>query len=113
MRGLGRFFKRGSIWWIGYYHRGKERRESPASDRESEARKLLKKRLGEIGRGVLVGPVSEKITFNDLAEVLETDYKINNKRSLSSAKLSIRHLRLFFGFDRALDITTDRIMNYI
>ena len=63
MRGMGRVFKRGSAWWVGYYHRGKEFRESTGSESEAQARRLLKKRLGEIGRGRLIGPVEEKVTF--------------------------------------------------
>ena len=57
MRGFGRVFERGSVWWIEYYHRGKEYRESSESDRESQAKKLLKKRLGEIGTGRLRDPL--------------------------------------------------------
>lgn len=113
MRGLGRIFKRGSIYWIAYYHRGKEYRESSESEIESQARKLLKKRIGEIGSGKLIGPVEEKVTFEQLAEDLIRDYEVNGKRSVRSIKLSIAHLRDFFGFDKALDITTDRIRSYI
>ena len=51
---MGRVFKRGSAWWIGYYHRGKEFRESSRSESETVARKLLKKRLGEMGSGELL-----------------------------------------------------------
>ncbi|HBA41090.1 MAG TPA: site-specific integrase [Deltaproteobacteria bacterium] len=113
MRGLGRVFKRGSAWWIGYSHRGKEYRESSNSESESQARRLLKKRLGEIGRGRLIGPVEEKITFEAMAEDLLRDYETNGKRSVRSARLSASHLRGFFGLDRALDITTDRVRAYI
>src|SRR5215471_9725309 len=113
MRGLGRLFKRGSVYWISYYHRGKEYRESSESENESQARKLLKKRLGEIGSGKLIGPIEEKLTFDQLAQDLITDYEVNGKRSLESVKLSIFHLRCFFGFDKALSITTDRIRTYI
>jgi hypothetical protein len=73
MRGLGRTFRRGSVWWISYYHRGKEYRESSQSESESQARKLLKKRLGEIGNGKLVGPIEEKVTFEQLADDLIKD----------------------------------------
>jgi integrase len=113
MRGLGRTFKRGSVWWIAYYYRGAERRESSQSENEGLAKKLLKKRLGEMGRGNLIGPVEEKVLFEDLAEDLVKDYEVHKKRSLSSIKLSHSHLRKFFGFDKALDITTDRITAYI
>ena len=82
MRGLGRIFKRGSVFWIAYYHRGKEYRESSESENESQARKLLKKRLGEIGSGKLVGPIEEKVTFEQLADDLIKDYEVNGKRSV-------------------------------
>src|SRR5690348_8085289 len=113
MRGLGRIFKRGSIWWVAYYHRGKEFRESTESDKQSNAKKLLKKRLGEMGRGRLVGPTEERVTFEQLKADLLKDYETNAKRSLGSIKLSIRHLDEFFSLDRALDITTDRVRAYI
>ena len=113
MRGLGRLFKRGSVWWIAYYHRGKELRESSQSESESQARKLLKKRLGEVGTGRLIGPVEEKVVFEAMAADLVTDYETNQKRSIASAKLSIKHLGEFFGLDKALDITTDRVRTYI
>lgn len=113
MRGMGRIFKRGSVYWIAYCYRGKERRESSRSDSESQARKLLKRRLGEIGTGRLVGPSEERLAFDDLAQILLTDYEINGKRSVESVRLSLRHLRNFFGLDRALDITADRVAKYV
>ncbi len=121
MRGMGRVFPRGSVWWVAYYHRGKEYRE-PAYEADSDnrrrssesiARKLLKKRLGEIGNGKLIGPTEERVTFEQMAEDLLKDYEINAKRSVRSIKLSIEHLKRFFGLDRALDITTDRVRLYI
>lgn len=113
MKGMGRVFQRGSVWWVAYSYRGKEFRESSNSERVSEARKLLKKRLGEIGRGRLMGPIEEKVTFEELAEYITCDYEINGKRSLAGVNLSISHLREFFGLDRAVDITTDRVKVYI
>src|SRR5215468_4476561 len=113
LRGMGRWFKRGRLWWIAYYYRGKEQREPTGSERESDAKKLLKKRLGEIGRGRLIGPTEEKVTFEDTAADLLRDYETNAKKSLRSAKLSVSHLRSFFGLNRALDITTDKIRAYI
>jgi integrase len=112
MRGMGRVFKRGPVYWIAYYHRGKEYRESSESDNESTAKKLLKKRIGEVAQGRLVGPNQDRITFDDLAQLLLADYQINARRSSRSARLSINHLRKFFGFNRAIDITTDRIKAY-
>jgi len=109
---MGRVFRRGSVYWISYYHRGKEFRESSESDNESTAKKLLKKRIGEVAQGRLRGANQDRLTFDDLAQALLSDYQINGRRSLRSARLSISHLRKFFGFDRAVDITTDRIKAY-
>ena len=113
MKGMGRVFRRGPVYWVAYYHRGKEFRESSGSESEAKARNLLKKRIGEIGRGRLIGPVEEKVTFEEMSQDFLTDYQINGKRSLRSAKLSVSHLEGFFGLDRALDITTDRIRAYV
>ena len=113
MRGIGRIYQRGSTWWIAYSHRGHEYRESSGSDSEAQAKRLLKKRLGEIGRGRLIGPVEEKVTFDGMAQDIQRDYETNGKRSLRSVTLSITHLQGFFGLDRALDITTDKIRAYI
>ncbi len=52
------------------------------------------------------------MTFDDLAQGLLADYQVNGRRSARSARLSISHLRTFFSFDRAIDITTDRIKAY-
>src|SRR5216683_2814928 len=112
MRGMGRVFKRGTVYWVAYYHRGKEYRESSESENEAAAKKLLKKRIAEVAQGRLIGPNQERVTFDDLAQALLADYQINGRRSARSARLSISHLRKFFGFDRAIDITTDRIKAY-
>jgi integrase len=110
---MGRIFKRGSIYWIAYNHRGKEYRESSHTDDESQAQKLLKKRLGEVASGKLFGPREERLRFDDLAEALITDYQANNRRSVAHVRGSITHLREFFGLDRVADITTARIKAYI
>jgi integrase len=110
---MGRIFKRGATYWIAYYHRGKEFRESSKSDNEAQARKFLKKRIGEVANGQLIGPSEERFSFGDLTELLVTDYEINGKRSIESVQLSIKHLRKFFSLARAIDITADRVAKYV
>lgn len=112
MAGLGRVYQRDRVWWISYYFRGKEQRESSHSVKGNDAVKLLRKRLGEIGRGrVMLN--EEKIRFLEMAEDFECHYTINRKRSLRSAKLSVHHLTGFFKYHRAPDITTDKVRAYI
>ncbi len=113
MRDMGRVFKRGTVYWIAYSFQGKEYRESSKSESESQAKKLLRKRIGEIGTGKLIGPQEDRVLFDDLARDLILDYTTNKKRYISAVQLSIRHLREFFGGNRALLITTDRVRVYI
>jgi integrase len=53
------------------------------------------------------------VTFEEMKADLLKDYQVNAKKSLRSAKLSSQHLTEFLAFDRALDITTDRVRTYI
>ncbi|MFQ5668676.1 MAG: tyrosine-type recombinase/integrase [Candidatus Binatia bacterium] len=110
---MGRVFQRGHTFWIAYWHRGKEYRESAHTPHERPARTLLKQRLGECGRGTLIGPTAERVEFDALMADLIREYEVNGKRSIRSLRLSVRHLRAVFAGDRALDITTDRVRAYI
>jgi hypothetical protein len=107
MNGMGRMFQRGPVYWIAYCHRGKEYRESThatGTKGERLAGKLLKKRLGEIGRGKLIGPQEEKVTFEDMAADLERDYSINGKRSAQTLTHKLKHLRATFALMRAVGL---------
>lgn len=42
----GHIYKRGNIYWIKYYRGGKPYYESTKSEKESEAKRVLRKRLG-------------------------------------------------------------------
>ncbi len=112
MRGQGRIYRRGRFFWIAYYHRGMQMRESTESERESDARKLLRERLRTAGTPHFVGPQAERLTFETLAELYLTDYRVNGKRSLRDAERNVRHLGDVFHDERALSITPDRIGRY-
>jgi integrase len=110
---MGMTYKRGNVWWIKYYSNGKPYRESTRSTKEPDAKRLLKKREGEISEGKIPGIYFDKIRFDELAEDFLVDYRVNEKRSLNRAERSIGHLRKFFGGMRATDITTPKINDYI
>jgi integrase len=112
MRGAGRIFQRGDVYWIAYYHRGREIRESAKTTSERKAGTFLRERLRTAGRPDFVGPAAERVTFDDLATMYLTDYRVNGKRSLRHAARNVELLRATFGFDKALDITADRIAGY-
>ena len=111
--GTGRVYQRGDVWWIDYSYRGQRHRESSGSTKKKDANALLKKRLGEMGSGRFIGSDAERVRFTDLAEMIETDYRVNGRRSIKRLQISLNHLREQFGDTRALDITTDRIRRYI
>ncbi len=110
-RGFGNVYrrKRSRLWWIQYSFRGIVYRESSGSTSRMDAVKLLPKRLEEMGRGRLIGPDAERTTFEDLAQMLLDDYRINERKSLKRVQISLKHLREFFGRSRALEITPDRV----
>ncbi len=114
-RGMGRIYqrKRTNHWWIQYHFRGKIHRESSGSDNRNVAAKLLRQRLGELGTGKLVGPAAERTTFEEMAQMILDDYEVNQRRSRDRVGYSLKHLRLAFGNDRGVDITTDRVNEYI
>jgi len=66
-----------------------------------------------MGRPRFIGQAEERVGFEDLAGMLRSDYLVNGRRSLGKIDDCLIHLRAYFGFDRAVDITTDRIKAYI
>jgi integrase len=111
--GMGRCYLRGRTWWVQYSFRGKTVRESSGSEKEQDAKRLLKKRLGEMGRGRLVGPAVERTTFADLEQMIKDDYAVNQRKSFARLNTSLTHLRDYFGLCRAVDITGDRLNGYV
>lgn len=109
---MGSIYKRGYVYWIKYYRNGKPYRESTKSKKEADAKRLLKKREGEISAGKLPGIYFDKVRFDELAEDFLSDYKIN-KKNLKRAKQSVEHLKKSFEGMRVVDITTTSIRGYI
>lgn len=110
---MGSIYKRGNKYWIKYYRNGKPYRESTKSDKESDAKKLLRKREGQISEGKLPGIYFDRVKFDELAEDLKRDYRLNQKRSLVRAERSVKHLTGYFGGMRVSSITSPLIQAYI
>lgn len=110
---MGSIYKRGSVFWLKYYRNGKPYRESAKTEKETEAKRLLKKREGEISEGKIPGVYFEKVRFNDLSDDFISDYRINGKKSLKRAERSVKELKAFFDNDRVPSITTPRIQKFI
>ena len=110
---MGSIYKRGNIYWLKYYRNGKPYYESSKSTKEADAKRLLKNREGEISQGKLPGIHFDKVRFDELAEDLLTDYRINSKKSLDRLELSISHLTEAFEGMKITNINTPRIKRYI
>ena len=111
---MGSLYKRtGSKYWqIQYYRNGKKFRESSRTTKETEARRLLKKREGEIAQGKIPGIYFDRIRFDELAQDFLRDYRLNNK-TVKRAEQAVNRLKGFFEGYRATDITTPLIEEYI
>jgi integrase len=108
------------VWWLAYYVRGKEIRESTElrldpkkpDHGKSQAEKLLDQRRGEVTTGHFIGPQQYRVTFEELTEAFTEDYRVRRLRSPVTADARVKHLQAFFGLDRALDITSKKISKY-
>ena len=106
---MGSIYKRGNIYWIKYYRNGKPYRESTKSAKEVDAKRLLKRREGEISEGKLPGIYFDRVRFAELAEDFLADYRINRQKSLDRAELSVKHLSDIFDGMRVTSIDTPKI----
>jgi integrase len=118
-RGTGRVWQIGRIWYIQFYCRGRQIRESSHSEKKGVAERFLRRRLGESAAGQLPGPRVERVKYEEIRDALYADYKANNRKSLMRRSDGTEYvggvlaLDDFFPGFRAVDITTDRIRAFI
>ena len=110
---MGMIYKRGNTFWIKYYRSGKPYRESAKSHKESDAKRLLKKREGEIANGKLPGVYFDRVKFDELTDDFLMDYRINQRKSIVRAKRSVGHLKKHFEGFSVSQIDNPRISAYI
>ena len=101
-------------FWIKYYRSGRVFRESSGSVRKADAQRLLRLREGDIERGVPVSPRMDRLRFEEAAEDVLNDYRINGKRSLTVAERRLKkHLMPFFQGRRMAAITTSDVRQFV
>jgi integrase len=110
--GFGAPYTRGATWWIRYYWRGQEYRESTRSTRELDAGRLLKSRYRQIAQRRFVGPGEDRVLLTDLLDMLIVDYRNNRRRSLETLTFRLAPLRKAFALDRAVDVSEERVERY-
>jgi integrase len=77
-RGTGTVYRRGNIWWMQYYVRGRLMQETTGFTQKADAENLLKQRIGEVAAGLRVGP--ERATIADLCNLVMEDSRLRNLR---------------------------------
>jgi integrase len=110
-RGSGSLRLRGAIWWLRYFHNGKQVEESAHTSDENEAKKLLRKKLKDADTERHEPPQARKVTMDDLAELIRADYRRRGNRS--AIDFRIAHLLETFAGRKALTITSEEIERYI
>jgi integrase len=102
------------IWWIKYYRDGKPVRETTETEKITEARTFLKRREGDVAKGVPVSGRELRIKFSELADAVINDYKNNELRTLADLERRLdKHILPIFGHRRAASITTPQIQDFI
>src|SRR5215813_1426001 len=113
-RGSGSVYLKRGWCYIKYYRERQPITEATGTKNKAEARRLLQARLGQLAEGRYIGPAAERVTFDNLVEMLLTDYRVNGRRTLPWVESRVRlHLSPFFGHQRAQQIKTTDIHAYI
>src|SRR5437773_2280681 len=112
VRGQGRVYERGGVWWIDYGLHGQRFRESTHGTSKREAFDLLRQRVGDRKAGKLTGN-PDKVTFADLRHLIEQDYALKGNRSTDRLADALGHLEQFFGArELTRAITVKRVDEY-
>jgi integrase len=112
-RKLGSVYKRGQYWWVRYSFRNREYRESSKSVKKGDALALLQKRISEVHDGRLLGPQSQRTTFDDLVTLIEQDYASNGRRSVVNMRLRVKKLREDFERVLPVDVSHAMLAEYV
>lgn len=105
-----------ATWFVRYRawdpKRQKRRQynESSGSTDRRVAEQLLLQRLGAVAAGKFTP--TAKVTWDELAADLVTEYQTNKRKSLDRLEDSLTHLRDFFGGRRASEIVTTQVNTY-
>ena len=111
---MGELRLRGRIWWMRYYRNGKRHEESARTTKKTEAERQLKLREGDVAKGLPVSPQIGRMTFDEAAADLVTEYTVNGRRSLVGLKVRLKiGLRPFFTGKRMAGLTTADVRAYV
>ena len=114
--GEGTLYRRkGSpYWWVKFYVASSPVYESTKTKDKSEAKRYLRRRLGEVATGQFVNHRAERLTIADLCQLVIEDYEDNGRRSLPDLRRQVRdHIDPSLGRLRAPAFGTHHVKHYI
>ncbi len=119
IRGDGRIYKRGDVFWCAFYCNGKQQRESTYTRDEKKAEKYLQKRR-EKARAHEMNPTANqflsrrdnKRTVRDIMDALQRYFEADD-RAFPPTVSNINRIKRDFGAWRATALTAKDVNEYI
>jgi integrase len=109
---MGSIYKRGNVWWVKYYANGRPVRESTGTAKESEAKRLLKAREGQVAMGQPMLRRADRILYDEVAGDLRHYYQTTGSRRVKEAAYRLKHLDAFFAGRRVASIGPAEVTEY-
>lgn len=104
----GRVYKRGEIYWIAFYCKGKEYRTSAKTEKKRRAEELLAFYLGQVARGEFAGFQQQTVlTLSDLLTLALDDAEVRELRDVYHMRFRAEHLKAFFGAETPAESITE------
>lgn len=102
------------FWWMGYTAKGEQRCESTKTSSKDLAKKIWKKREGEIALGRFqVGWPGERMTFAELCdEFFRSHSSMLSPKSQENHQMFLKHLRAYFGDRKLTEIDERAVVGY-
>ena len=105
-------FKRGSIWWMSFFYKGKRYRKSAETEDKKFAQRIYDKVKGEIAEGKWFDKLpGEDKTFREMVERFETEH-LSQLASYKAAKSYVTQLKNFFGDYLVSEVTPSLINEF-
>ena len=102
------------FWWVKFHVAGTPVYESTKTKDKSEAKRYLRRRLGEVATGQFVSLKTGQLTIADLCQLVIEDYVDNRYRSLPDLRRKIQqHIEPIVGKERAIQFGTRHVKRYI
>lgn len=99
---------------ISYYDLNHIRQFETITGDVDDAKRELAGRLAEIAKGIPVSSKPNTVLFGELAVDIDTDYKLNKRKSYDDMETRFRlHILPVFGKRKAAQITTSQLSAYV